>query len=119
MQVVDESNILIFLLQISLLLALARAAGLWLHRRGQPAITAEILVGILMGPTVLGRLAPTFHAKLFPSDPIQQNMLETVAWLGILFFLLQSGLETNLAAALRQKRMPWPFRFPICCSPSA
>ncbi len=104
MQVVDESNIFLFLLQISLLLILARGLGLWLHRRGQPAITAEIVVGILMGPTVFGRLAPSLHARLFPPDPLQQNMLETLAWLGILFFLLQSGLETNLASALRQKR---------------
>jgi len=104
MHALDESHILLFLLQVSLLLALARAGGLWLYRRGQPAITAEILVGILMGPTVFGRLAPAWHARLFPNDPTQQNMLDTVAWLGILFFLLQSGLETNLVAALRQKR---------------
>lgn len=104
MHFLNESMILVFLLQVSLLLGLSRAAGLLLKRIGQPSITGEILVGILLGPTVFGRLLPGMHGFVFPPDLMQQNMLETVAWLGILFFLLDAGLETNLTAALRQRR---------------
>ncbi|MCU0858304.1 MAG: cation:proton antiporter [Pontiellaceae bacterium] len=96
--------ILIFLVQVSLLLGLSRIAGLLLRKIGQPAISGEILVGILLGPTLFGRLLPGLHAAVFPHDAMQQNMLETVAWLGILFFLLDAGLDTNLTAALRQRR---------------
>lgn len=104
MHYLDESMILIFLLQVCLLLGLSRITGLLLQRIGQPAISGEILVGILLGPTLFGRVAPGLHAYIFPADVMQQNMLETVAWLGILFFLLDAGLETNLTAALRQRR---------------
>jgi Kef-type K+ transport system membrane component KefB/mannitol/fructose-specific phosphotransferase system IIA component (Ntr-type) len=104
MHYLDESHILVFLLQVSLLLGLARTAGLLLRRVGQPAITGEILVGILLGPTIFGRFWPGLHGAIFPADMTQQNMLETVAWLGIMFFLLETGLETDLAAAWRQRR---------------
>jgi len=100
---ISEHNILLFLLQVALLLGTARLLGEVFRRFGQPAITAEILVGVVFGPTVLGRVAPGWHTALFPDDPVQLNMLETVAWLGILLFLLRTGLETSLAAAWRLK----------------
>lgn len=98
----DETNIFLFLSQAALLLALARGLGEVFRRWGQPTITAEILVGVLLGPTVLGRLSPGIQQLIFPPDPAQQNMLDTLAWLGILFFLLKTGLETSLVAAVRQ-----------------
>jgi len=101
----SEEHILIFLLQVGVLLGMARGFGELLRRRGQPAITAEILVGIVLGPTVLGRVWPQLHQALFPPDVMQQNMLDTVAWLGILLFLLNAGLETNLSAAWRLKKL--------------
>ncbi len=104
MHYLDETHILIFLIQVILLLGLARGAGLLLQRFGQPAITGEILVGICLGPTLFGRLLPDLQAWVFPANLMQQNMLETVAWLGILFFLLDAGLDTDLTAAWRHRR---------------
>jgi Kef-type K+ transport system membrane component KefB/mannitol/fructose-specific phosphotransferase system IIA component (Ntr-type) len=40
---------------------------------------------------------------LFPPDIIQQNMLETVAWIGVLFLLLETGLEMDFSIAWRQR----------------
>jgi Kef-type K+ transport system membrane component KefB/mannitol/fructose-specific phosphotransferase system IIA component (Ntr-type) len=102
MHYLDETNILLFLVQVALLLGLARGLGEVFRRWGQPTITAEILVGVLLGPTILGRFLPGIHQLIFPDDATQQNMLDTVAWLGILFFLLKTGLETSLVAAMRQ-----------------
>lgn len=103
MHLLTEEHILLLLLQIALLLGCARALGEWFRRMGQPSITAEILVGIFFGPTLFGRLAPALHARMFPQDPAQMKMLGTLAWLGILFFLLKAGLETNFATAWRQR----------------
>jgi len=103
MHLLTEENILIFLLQIALLLGCARALGEVFRRFGQPSITAEILVGILFGPTIFGRVAPAVQGRMFPTDPVQMKMLGTVAWLGILLFLLKAGLETNFATAWRQR----------------
>ncbi|MDZ4200151.1 MAG: cation:proton antiporter [Kiritimatiellia bacterium] len=104
MHLLTEEHILLLLVQIGLLLGCARALGELFRRMGQPSITAEIIVGICFGPTIFGRLSPTLHARIFPADPAQMKMFGAIAWLGILFFLLKAGLETNFATAWRQRR---------------
>lgn len=100
----DDHRVLLFLLQLMVLLGSARGLGMLFARHGQPSITAEILVGIMFGPTVLGRLAPELQQWLFPPDPAQQSLLDAVAWLGLFFFLLDTGLQTDFAAAWQQRR---------------
>ena len=101
--ILSEHHLLIFLLQVLLLLALARGCGELLRRFGHPPLVGEILVGVFLGPTLLGRLVPGVHHTLFPADPIQQAMLETVSWFGVLFLLLETGLEVDVSAAWRQR----------------
>ncbi len=103
MHYLNEQNIFIFLIQVFLLLGLARGLGELFRKWKQPPLTAEILVGVLLGPTIFGRFFPGFHQIVFPVDVIQQNMLETVAWLGVLFLLLETGLEIDFSSAWRQR----------------
>lgn len=103
MHYLDESHIFFFLLQVFLLLLCARGLGELFRRWKQPALTAELLVGIALGPTILGRFFPGVHAALFPANAIQQGMLETIAWLGVLFMLLDTGLEIDFSIAWRQR----------------
>ncbi len=104
MSYLNETHLLVFLLELVLLIGLSRGLGLLFSRFGQPAITAEILVGIALGPTLLGRVAPGLHGLLFPDDTTIHAMLESLGWLGLLFFLLVTGLETDLSTAWRQRR---------------
>jgi len=99
----DETHILLFLIQFSVLLLLTRAGGELFRRWKQPALTVELLVGVALGPTLLGRFLPGVHAALFPADQVQQNMLETVAWIGVLFLLMDTGLEIDFSVAWRQR----------------
>ena len=99
----DERHIFIFLVQVFLLLLLSRGFGEILRRRRQPALTAEILVGVVLGPTILGRFLPGVHGTLFPGDAVQQSMLETIAWVGVLFLLLETGLEMDFSIAWRRR----------------
>ncbi len=57
---------------------LARGLGELCDRLGQPCRVGEIRVGILIGPTLLGRVAPELHTTLFPAEPVQLAMLESV-----------------------------------------
>jgi Kef-type K+ transport system membrane component KefB len=98
-----DQHLGIFLLQVLLLLGLARGFGEVLRRLGHPPLVGEIAIGLLLGPTVLGRALPGLHLAIFPPDPIQQAMLETVSWFGVLFLLLETGLEVDLSAAWRQR----------------
>ena len=100
---VTEQNVLTFLIQVLVLLGLARAFGYACRRVGQPALVGEILVGVILGPTLLGRIAPQAHLFLFPGEPTQQAMLDTVSWIGLLFLLLSAGLEVDVSVAWRQR----------------
>ncbi|NOT53106.1 MAG: PTS transporter subunit EIIA, partial [Deltaproteobacteria bacterium] len=99
----SEHQSLLFLLQVLLLLGLARGCGEVMRRWGYPALIGEMLVGITLGPTLFGRLFPETQQALFPADPLQRTMLETVSWFGVLFLLLETGLEVDLSAAWRQR----------------
>ncbi|MBN1268836.1 MAG: cation:proton antiporter [Kiritimatiellae bacterium] len=103
MHYLDESHIFLFLAQVFVLLLATRVLGEIFRRRNQPPLTAELLVGIVLGPTIFGRFLPGLHAALFPPDAAQQNMLETVAWLGVLFLLMDTGLEIDFSVAWRQR----------------
>lgn len=103
MHYLSEENIFIFLIQFAVLLGLARGLGELFRRLRQPPLTAEILVGVALGPTILGRFLPGLHQIIFPANIVQQNMLETVAWIGVLFLLLEIGLEIDFLSAWRQR----------------
>ena len=102
MHYLDESHILLFLLQLFVLLVSAKLLGALCQRRGIPALAGEILAGILLGPTVFGRILPSLQAALFSPEPIQATMLETVSWFGVLFLLLATGFEVDISTVWKQ-----------------
>lgn len=103
MHFLEEHHILLFLIQLLILMGCARGAGALLRRVNQPSLPGEILVGLILGPTVLGRFLPDLQQALFPVDAIQWAMLDTVAWLGVLFLLLDTGLEVDFSIAWRRR----------------
>lgn len=104
MHYLNESHILLFLVQVLLLLGLARTLSVLSEAANIPALPGEILAGILLGPTLLGRVAPELQALIFPDDQAQWTMLETVSWLGVFFLLLSSGFHVNVKEAIRSGR---------------
>lgn len=104
MHYLNESHILLFLLQILILLGCARTLSVICEAYKIPAIAGEILAGIILGPTLLGRVLPSFQLWLFPIDQMQSTMLETVSWLGVFFLLLSSGFHVDIRKAFRSGR---------------
>jgi Kef-type K+ transport system membrane component KefB len=86
-----------FGLQIAVMMACAIFFGQFMRRLKQPAVLGEMIGGILLGPTILGLLAPGFYAWLFQSSANVAVALEASIKLGMLFFLFVAGLEVNLS----------------------
>jgi Kef-type K+ transport system membrane component KefB/mannitol/fructose-specific phosphotransferase system IIA component (Ntr-type) len=103
MSFLSEHNLLIFLLQFALLLGLSKLAGLIFEKFKQSTITAEVLVGLILGPVIFGKFSPHWHAILFPDDPLQIAMLETIAWFGNFYLLMETGLGVNFARIWKQR----------------
>jgi Kef-type K+ transport system membrane component KefB len=72
------------LLTLALLILATRLLGEAAQRVGQPAVIGELLAGILLGPSLLGFIAPTHPT------------LEAFAQLGVLILLFEIGLHTDL-----------------------
>lgn len=89
-----ESGTLLRLLgQIALILALARLCGSVAERLGQPSVVGDIVAGILLGPSLLGWLAPAVFTGLFPTN--LRTPLELLAQLGLILFLFMVGLDAD------------------------
>jgi len=86
-------------LALALIVAVAKAAGYASVRLGQPAVLGELLIGLVLGPTVLDMLHwPIFgHADL---DPI----VTALANLGVLVLMFVAGLEVDPLALRRAGR---------------
>jgi len=100
----NAHDLTIMFFALAVLLGTAKLAGELMQRIGQPSILGEISAGILVGPTVLGHFRLEWYATLFPASGPVPIVLETVAALGVVFFLLAAGLETSLHSIFRKSR---------------
>ncbi len=92
-----QHDITILFLSLGILLATARLLGEIAQRLGQPAVVGEILAGILLGPTVLGRISPQVSLTLFPPSGNVALMLNGMTTIAIALFLLVAGMEVELS----------------------
>lgn len=93
----DEHSLLVFWCQILVVLTAARAGGYLARRVGQPRVVGELLAGVALGPSLLGKISPDVFDWLFPPSERQAGLLLGLAWIGIVFLLGVSGAEVDLA----------------------
>lgn len=104
----SDSEIGQTLLALSVLLITTHGVGYIFERLRQPRLVGEILAGILLGPFVLGRIAPSISTGLFGTwaEANQINVvLGFIYWFGLLLLMFISGSQVRrvLARENRQK----------------
>lgn len=102
-----ESLLLPVLLQLAVILLVARVFGALFRRFGQPSVVGEVVAGIVMGPSLFGLLFPgAFHSLFRPGMEGVPDALANVAFakiftvlaqIGLIFLLFLIGLEFDFA----------------------
>lgn len=100
----DEHQVLVFLIQLSLLVMVARLLGGILKRFGQPPVVGELLAGVMLGPSLFGQVAPDAFRWVFEAEPVVNSAIFGLAWLGVIMLLVVIGFETDLAIISRFRR---------------
>lgn len=83
------SHILQLLALLALVIAASKAGGALSKRLGQPAVFGELMVGLLLGPTLINLL------HFFPAPGIHE-VVKDFAEFGVIFLMFLAGLETDL-----------------------
>ncbi|CAL8584390.1 hypothetical protein XPA_009993 [Xanthoria parietina] len=95
----DSKNpIILFIIQAGIIIIFCRLLHYPLSKIRQPTVIAEIIGGILLGPSVLGRI-PGFSNAIFPQESLP--ILSLAANLGLVLFLFLVGLEVDLRLLMK------------------
>lgn len=96
-----------FFIQLAVILLFCRLMGAIALRLGQPQVVAEMVAGVLLGPSLLGLLWPEAQHWLFPWDTTQkmrdtQSYLFPASQLGLALYMFVVGMEFRVDIVQRQ-----------------
>ncbi|HTM71997.1 MAG TPA: cation:proton antiporter [Pseudolabrys sp.] len=91
----------VFVAQLVLLILVGRLLGEAMIRIKQPGVMGQLIAGLVLGPSLLGALAPDWQHAIFPAAKEQKAMLDAVSQFGVLMLLLLTGMETDLKLVRR------------------
>jgi len=89
-----KSPLSILLLQIIVIVLAAKFLGSLCRKIHQPPVIGEMIAGILLGPSLLGFLAPQAQTFLFPGDSM--GSLRMLSQIGIILFMFVVGIELDV-----------------------
>ncbi|KAH7140939.1 Sodium/hydrogen exchanger family-domain-containing protein [Dactylonectria macrodidyma] len=93
--------IVLFIIQATIVIALTRLLYWPLGKIREPRVIAEVITGIILGPSVMGRI-PGFTDAIFPKEGMAPFRL--AANIGLILYLFLVGMEINLVYLLRNWR---------------
>jgi Kef-type K+ transport system membrane component KefB len=102
------SHVLVLLIALTMLLFAARLLAVVARRVGMPAITGELLAGIILGPSLFGSIAPGPAHWLVPiSRPEQMHLVDAIGQLGVLLLVGITGTHLDLNLLRRRGAPRW------------
>ena len=89
-----------FFFQIGVILIVCQAVGVLARRAGQPQVVAEMIAGVLLGPSLFGLMWPDASARLFPAESMK--VLFPASQLGLAAYMFVVGLEFRVDVVRRR-----------------
>lgn len=98
----SHNDLIVILTAIGTILILSRIISEMGRRFHFPIVMGEIVVGILLGPTILGTINPDFFERVFPKDGNVSIAFDGLVNLSVVLLLFVAGLEVQLSMVLKQ-----------------
>ncbi|WP_405827941.1 cation:proton antiporter [Streptomyces sp. NBC_00105] len=89
---------------LAVICAAAHGCGFLFGALRQPPVIGEVVGGILLGPSLLGLVAPAARAALFPASGAVTSALDALYQLGQLLLMFLAGAELRIRAGRRERR---------------
>jgi len=86
-------TVVVVLIEVLIIIGLSRIMGLGCRLLKQPLVIGEIIAGIMLGPSLLGLVAPNLATALFPAQTLP--FLDVLSEVGLIFFMFLIGLELD------------------------
>jgi Kef-type K+ transport system membrane component KefB len=102
MQQLTHNELVVLLLQISIMLMFGKLFGEIAKKFKQPSVIGEILAGVILGPTVMGTLFPELLSELFPRQGSSPIALHAFTSVSVVLLLFIAGLEVELPIVISQ-----------------
>ncbi|MFO3706613.1 cation:proton antiporter, partial [Xanthomonas codiaei] len=89
----------LLLVQLAVILGVARGCGALLQRVGQPPVIGEMAAGLLLGPIAFGAWFPQAHGVVFAANSLPP--LSGLANIGVVLFMFIVGVELRAPEGTR------------------
>ncbi len=100
-----HNELIVLLLSISTMLIISRIFAELGKRFKLPVVMGELIVGIILGPTILGMLYPDIFLYLFPRTGNIPIALDGIFSLSVIMLLFVAGMEVQLSLVLKQGKV--------------
>lgn len=101
----SHSELIVLLLSISSMLIVSRIFAELGKKLKLPIVMGELIVGIILGPTILGMLYPDIFMYLFPRTGNIPIALDGIFSLSVIMLLFVAGMEVQLSLVLKQGKV--------------
>jgi Kef-type K+ transport system membrane component KefB len=90
------------LLALAAIIVAARGMGRLFRRLEQPAVIGEVVAGLMLGPSLLGRISPWASGFLLPPSVVPT--LSVIAQIGVILFMFMVGLRLDTGLLRKRTR---------------
>jgi len=102
MNEISHHELVVLLIGMASMLILSRIASELARSVRFPVVMGEIIIGIILGPTILGNFAPEVSAYIFPISGNASIALNGITMVAVIMMLFVAGMEVQLPVVLKQ-----------------
>jgi len=105
MQTLSHDDVVVLLASISIMLLASRMFAELGKKIKLPVVMGEMILGIILGPSIIGYIFPSFFNTYFPETGNVAISMNAITQISVVMLLFVAGMEMQLPVVLKQGRL--------------